>query len=103
MKTTIQSPDFKVNEQLNEFILEKANKLPHLYADILSCDVILKLEKSDEATNKICEIKLALAGEQLFAKSHSKTIETAIDDTVNALKAQLSKLKTKKTNQDHQK
>jgi ribosome-associated translation inhibitor RaiA len=55
----------------------------------------LKLEKSDITANKVCEIRLAVPGNDLFATSQCTTFEEAVNETIEALQKQIRKLKTK--------
>ncbi len=99
MKTTVQSLHFVANALLTAYAEEKVNKLSHLNQEIIAGDVCLKLEKSDHANDKCCELKLSIPGNALFAKSSCKTFEEAINKSVEALQSQLRKQKTKLMNQ----
>lgn len=96
MEIKIQSVHFKANDILATYIQDKVSKLAHLNERILSSDVCLKLDKSDKAENKVCEIKLSVPGpgKGLFAKRQCKTFEEATNETVDALQQQLKKRKT---------
>jgi ribosomal subunit interface protein len=93
MKINIQSLHFKAKEGLNDYVQTKVSKLEHLHNKIDSAEVCLKLEKSDVDDNKLCEIRLAIPGNDLFAKRQSDTFEKAIVETVDALQQQINKLK----------
>lgn len=103
MKTTIQSLHFTADAALNEFVIKKLGKLDRQNNQISSCDVCLKLEKSDTQTTKISEISLLVEGTKLFSKSQARTFESAVDESIDALQAQLRKMKSRKTDHDHQK
>jgi putative sigma-54 modulation protein len=93
MKIIIETPDFKANRKLNSFIKEKVEKLNHFSERIAEGKVLLKHEKSDTHENKICEIKLSVPGNNLFASKQCESFEEAILLTVDALKQQIIKRK----------
>ena len=95
MKIQIQSVHFDADKKLIQFIEEKVAKLSHFSDLIISAEVILKLDKSSEAENKIAEIKLNSKGHEMFAKRQCKSFEEAIDEVVDALKTQIKKHKEK--------
>jgi putative sigma-54 modulation protein len=98
MKINIQSLHFKSSEDLHEFIESRISKLGHFSERIISADVSLKLDHSDKLTNKVCELRLEIPGNDLFAKSQCKTFEEAISESADAIQVQLIKQKTKDSN-----
>lgn len=95
MTTNIQSVHFDADKKLLAFINEKVNKLTTYYEGLISCDVILRLEKSSTSDNKLAEIKLHAKGHELFSKKQALSFEEAIDLTCEALKTQIKKHKEK--------
>lgn len=95
MNVTIQSVRFTASAQLEEFIQQKVNKLDQFFDNIVSAEVILKLDKSDSTENKVAEISLNVPGGDLFAKKQTKTFEEGVDLCVDALRKQLIKWKEK--------
>ena len=95
MKINISSVHFTADQKLLDFINQKVNKLTHLYDDIISCEVVLRLDANDQIGNKITEIKMVLPGGELFAKRQCKTFEEAVDQSIDALKRQIDKHKEK--------
>ncbi len=93
MNVNISSVHFKTDQKLENFIERKVNKLTNMFDEVLSSEVILRVDKSDTRENKITEIKLNLKGYDLFAKKQSKTFEEATDMAVDALKKQIEKRK----------
>ena len=91
----MHSIKFDADTKLLDFIQKKADKLDTFYDRIIDGEVFLRLEKDDSRENKIVEIKLNLPGEQLFAKTKSKSFEAAADDAVEALRRQIKKFKEK--------
>ena len=95
MELTIQSLHFTAQQKLNDFVTKKVSRLSHLYDKIESAEVCLKLDKSNTTDNKICEIRLVVPGNDLFAKREGKTFEKATDEVVDVLQRQIEKMKTK--------
>lgn len=95
MTLKIQSVHFDADKKLLEFVQERIGKLTTYYDGIISSDVTLKIDKSDVAANKVAEIKLHIAGNDLFAKKQSKSFEEAVDTSIDALKTQVKRHKEK--------
>jgi len=95
MNIKIQSVHFTADKKLEEFIEQKVAKLFQLSEQVLSSEVILKLDKSEDMENKVTEIKLNIPGNDLFAKKQAKTFEEATDSAIEALRRQLIKQKDK--------
>lgn len=95
MTTNIQSVHFDADKKLIAFIEEKVSKLNLYHEGLISCDVILRLDKSDSAANKIAEIKLHVPGTELFAKKQCASFEEAVDTACQAIKTQIKKHKEK--------
>ena len=95
MNVIIQSLHFDANEELKGFINEKLNALSLLNDKIESANVVLKLENASNTENRICEIRLAIPGNDLFSKKQCKTFEEASTQVTDALKSQLRTLSSK--------
>lgn len=95
MNLQIQSIHFDADRKLISFIEEKVNKLDHFYDGIISGEVFLRLEKSDDVGNKVAEIRLNVPGSELYVKRHCRTFEEAIDTGVEAIGRQVKKYKEK--------
>ena len=95
MNIQIHSLRFDADKKLVDFVHQKVEKLTLFSDDIVNAEVTLRLDKDQEKENKISEIRLELAGGPLFAKKQSKTFEEATDDTIDALKKQITKHKEK--------
>lgn len=89
----IQSPDFKADQKLIDLVTEKIQKLGKFTDKIHEANVTLKLDRSETKENKICEIKLGIPGNDLFALKQCKTFEEAASKTADALKSQIESLK----------
>jgi putative sigma-54 modulation protein len=95
MTVKIQSVHFDADKKLLDFIQERVDKLNLYYDGIINSEVTLKIDKSETAENKIAEIKLHIAGNDLFAKKQCKSFEEAVDTSIDALKTQVKKHKEK--------
>ena len=95
MKIIIESPQFTVNEQLQEYTIKKAGKLSHIDERLIKCEITLKLNNSDTDDNKICEIKVSGDQKNLFASGRNQTFEGAITEVIHAIEKQLKKEKVK--------
>ncbi|MBM3403460.1 MAG: ribosome-associated translation inhibitor RaiA [Bacteroidetes bacterium] len=95
MKVSINSVHFKADRKLELFIQEKLEKLDNFYDGIIGSEVMLKVENTESRDNKIAEIRLAIRGNDLYARKQSKTFEEAADSAVDALKKQLTRYKEK--------
>jgi putative sigma-54 modulation protein len=89
MKIIIQTPDFKAQPELTDFVNEKVEKLTQFTDRILEGRVLLKLDKSETKENKISEIRLVIAGNDLFASKQGKSFEEATIKAVEALRSQI--------------
>ncbi|MDF2435625.1 MAG: raiA [Bacteroidota bacterium] len=95
MTVKIQSVHFDADKKLLEFVQERVDKLTLYYDGIINSEVILKIDKAEGTDNKIAEIKLHIAGNDLFAKKQCKSFEEAVDTSIDALKSQVKKHKEK--------
>lgn len=95
MQIIIQSPHIKPTEELTNFIKNKIVKQSHFYDRIEAAEVFLKIEKSDSADDKVCEIRLVIPGNYLFVKKQSDTFENAVTKVIDALHGEIEKVKTK--------
>jgi putative sigma-54 modulation protein len=95
MNVKINAVHFKADKKLEDFITEKLQKMLALYEGIISGEVILKLENTENRDNKVAEIRLIIRGYDLFAKKQSPTFEEATDKAIEALRKQLVRHKEK--------
>jgi putative sigma-54 modulation protein len=95
MRISVQSIHFNADKKLLAFIQKKADKLDQFFHQIISAEVYLKLEKTEDELNKILEIKLSLPGNMLFAKQQCKTFEEAADLAIESLRRQVDRHKAK--------
>ena len=95
MKIRVQSIHFTADIKLLDFVQEKVDKLVHFYDQIISGEVFLKLDKSNDTQNKIVQIKIQLPGNDIIAKEQLKTFEEATDLCMESLSRQIIKHKEK--------
>ncbi|MFM7106453.1 MAG: HPF/RaiA family ribosome-associated protein [Flavobacteriales bacterium] len=89
----VQSIHFDADQKLISFIREKVQKLNTFHDRIISGEVFLRLDKSDNHQNKISEVRITVPGHELFARKQCKSFEEATDHAVDALRSQISKIK----------
>lgn len=95
MKVNINSIHFKADKKLVDFIEQKVDKLSTYHDGIIGSEVSLKVTNTADRDNKITEIRLIVAGYDLFAKKQSNSFEESTDHAVEALKKQLTRHKEK--------
>lgn len=95
MKTQIQSLGFDASQTLLNLVEKRLEKIGQISDRILEGKVILKVDKSDTRENKLCEIRLVIPGNDLFAKKTAETFELALDHVIHALEKQVHDWKTK--------
>lgn len=95
MNIQIQTLGFDATQTLQKLINYRLEKLGQVSDRILEGKVILKLDKSDTHENKVCEIRLVIPGNDLFAKKHAASFEQALDLVIHALDKQAHDWKTK--------
>ncbi len=93
MNIQMQAVNFNAQEELNDFVQTKLNKLKQYSDQIISADVYLKLDNSHEKANKHSEILLHVPGENIMVKKSGQTFEECIDLSMDALKKQIIKRK----------
>lgn len=97
MKLQMNSINFEADEQLNNFIQQKVNKLETFYDHIVEGEVFLRNNNKDGIDTKTVEIKLFVPGSTLFSKEDAPSFEAATDAAVDAMRRQLKRFKQKQT------
>ena len=95
MKISVQSIHFDADRKLLAFIQKKADKLDQFFDQIISGEVYLRLERTEDELNKILEMKLNLPGTMLFSKQQCKSFEEAADMATESLRRQIDRHKAK--------
>lgn len=96
MKVSVNVIDVNDSDKLKAHVEKRVEKLKHVYDEILSADVVIKKNKSVDPSPKTVEMKLHVAGTDLFASKESTVSEEAIDMAFEALNKQLIKFKETK-------
>ena len=96
MNIKIHSLHFDADQNLLDFVESRVQKLSQFEDGILNTEVFLRLDKDHELGNKVTEIKMNVAGADVFAKKQCKTFEESTDQAIEALRRQLVKQKQKK-------
>ncbi len=98
MKLQMQAIRFDADERLLSFIQQKMDKLDTFYDRIISGEVFLKLDKSEnnKISKKLLEVKLYVPGGSIFVKEEGTTFEEATDLAIESLKMKVKKFKNKK-------
>lgn len=94
MRVNIQS-EFKVSDSLDTLIRERLDKLATFYERIERADVFVKRGDGRGPDHKTVEIRLAVPGPDLHAKSDDEVVEKAVTDVTDKLRRQLLKMKDK--------
>jgi putative sigma-54 modulation protein len=95
MDINIHSIRFDADARLLDFIKGRLEKLGLFYSEIISAEVFLRLDRSEDADNKVTEIKLIVPGSELFAKKQTHTFEESTDLAVEALRRQIRRHKAR--------
>ncbi|MFO7868629.1 MAG: ribosome-associated translation inhibitor RaiA [Bacteroidales bacterium] len=95
MEVKIQSVGFKADDKLKDFTTKKINKLDTFSDILISAEVFFKVVNAADDLNKEAEVRIAIPGNDLFAKKQGKSFEEAIDNVTEALRRQIIKLKGK--------
>ena len=92
MRIQIHSIHFDADAGLLSFVKSKLEKLLTFNQDLQSCEVFLRVDKSDARDNKLVEVKAHLPGKDLFAKRRAVSFEAAMDEVSEALRRQVMKV-----------
>lgn len=96
MQIDVQSIHFTADSKLVEYAEKKVGKLETYFDRIMKCDVYFKLENGNaQIKDKVAEIRLQIAGGDLFAKNINKSFEESVDECVEDLRRQIMKRKEK--------
>jgi putative sigma-54 modulation protein len=96
MKLSVNVINVNDSENLKAHVEKRIEKLKTVYDEILSAEVIIKKNKAMDPSPKTVEMKLHVAGTDLFASKESDKSEEAIDLAFEALSRQLIKFKEMK-------
>src|ERR1039457_1869002 len=95
IQLSIQSPHFKVNDEMHNYILSEVEKLGKTYNRIEKCEINLRVIANNTVDNGEVEAKLFVPGNVLFASVKNSDFKLASKQVFADLKEQLSKFKEK--------
>lgn len=98
MKWDIQTVGFNPKAELLDYTKDKVGALNKYYDQIVGAEVYLKLVQDNHRETKVAEIKLNIPGRDIFAHHQSDSFEKSLSETIEKLKGQIRKLKTKFSN-----
>ncbi|MCH5306392.1 MAG: HPF/RaiA family ribosome-associated protein [Rikenella sp.] len=93
MDIRIQAVKFDADQKLIDFVRRKVSKLDRMIDNSTGAEVTLKLDKDDEAGNKVAILRLAVPGNELVAERRSRSFEESVDLCVDAIKRQIERYK----------
>ncbi len=96
MKVLVNAVKFSADEKLQNFVEDKVGKLEKLLPEALQAEVTLKVDKPETNYNKIADIRLVVAGKDLFVTKQADSFEEAVMLSIDAMKTQIGKFKEKK-------
>lgn len=92
MQINLQTLKFNAKQDLKDYVDEKVGKLSLHDDKIIRADVTLSLN-ADAVSNKVCEIRLIVPGNDDFVKKDASTFEEAIHSCVDILQKVLRRKK----------
>jgi len=93
MKWDLQTVGFTAKSELLESTKESVERLEKYFTPIIGAEVYLRLEYDNQNENKKVEIKLNIAGEDVYADHKSDSFEKSLNETIDKVKKQLLKKK----------
>ncbi len=99
MDIRIEAPNFSPSEALKDFVNEKVGKLFNQSSAILHAEVTMYEEGNSGAKTQVCEIRLAVPGNDHFVKKESPAFEQSILEAVDTLQKVVSRQKEKEVGQ----
>ena len=97
MQVIISGKGIDLTEAIKEYAEKKISSLERFYDNILRAEVVVGLESRHHLKGKnfICECKLVVPGNDLFATKEEANLYKAIDKVRDYLEGELKKHKTK--------
>ncbi len=94
MNIKITARKFKAHQTLKDFISDEVTSLQKYYDNIMNAEIILSYIKPNNSV-KNAEIILQVPGQTLKAKDESDDFNKSVAASVNKLKTQLKKFRSK--------
>ena len=95
MEITIESPHIEITKKLEIQIKRKLEELSKIYERIISCDIILRKEKSEDQNGCHIKAKLVVPKGYLFAENYAGSFVAALNGLSEKVESQLIKHKEK--------
>lgn len=100
MKINLKSLKFTAKNHLKEFVNEKVGKLERFDDKIISAEVTLSLKDPKLISNKQCDVRLVVPGNDHIVKCTGESFEEAILKSVEILQNILQRKKEKSPHSD---
>lgn len=97
MQLTITGHHVEVSPALHAYVTEKMQRLVRHFDQVMSVDVILKVDKLDQ----IAEATVNAGGRTLFANDSAQDMYAAIDGLADKMDRQVRRLKDRLRGQQH--
>lgn len=94
MDVIIQSKGFTAGKELEDYIIDKLQKLNKMDDGIIRARVMLQ-EGQEQVDNKHCDIRLEVPGNDLFVKKNSANYEAAALEAIDTLQSVIRRNKDK--------
>lgn len=94
MNIKITARKFKAHQTLKDFIGDEVSSLQKYYDNIMNAEVILSYIRPNNSV-KNAEIIIQIPGQTLKAKDESDDFNKSVASSVNKLKSQLKKIRSK--------
>lgn len=95
MNINVQTIHFQADERLNDFISRKMKKLDTLGYNIQRAELMLRYESGLSFQDKHIEVRLTMAGAQLFTKQTASSYEAGIEKAIDILRNQIRRYRGK--------
>lgn len=95
MNVKITARKFKAHDSLKEYVKDEVSSLERFNDEILDVDVILSFQNQKDSL-KIAELIVKVPGQLLKAEGTSEDFKVSISNSVEKMRRQLKKLKTKR-------
>lgn len=93
MIITIKPINFTPDAELKDYVRRRVEGLGQFHHKIEEAQARLIIENDSTPSNKVCEIKIAIPGKDLFSKFKCETFEEATNKCVEALEHQIKTFK----------
>ncbi|MDO4636047.1 MAG: ribosome-associated translation inhibitor RaiA [Lautropia sp.] len=96
MNLSISGHHLEVTPALRDYVTSKLDRIRHHFDQVIDVSVILSVDKSVQRA----EMKLLVAGKELFAEATHTDLYAAIDTLIDRLDRQVIKYKQKRQSHD---